>query len=82
MGAEMDVIFVVLVCLCLIVLMFAVYWQNKTIAELSSWIDMMERRLDKVQEYASAIRVRVLDIDRAVGQLQAKVEYLEKEIKR
>lgn len=78
----MEVIFVVLVCLCLVVLMAVAMWQNKTIAELSSWIDVLERRLDKVQELATSTRVRVLDIDREVGRLQAKVEYLEKEAKR
>lgn len=78
----MEVIFVVLVCLCLVVLLAGAMWQNKTIAGLSSWIDVLERRLDKVQELATSTRVRVLDIDREVGRLQAKVEYLEKEAKR
>ena len=78
----MEVIFVVLVCLCLVALLAVAMWQNKTIAELSSWIDVLERRLDKVQELATSTRVRVLDIDREVGRLQAKVEYLEKEAKR
>lgn len=78
----MEVIFVVLVCLCLVALLAGAMWQNKTIAELSSWIDVLERRLDKVQELATSTRVRVLDIDREVGRLQAKVEYLEKEAKR
>lgn len=78
----MEFIFVVLVCLCLVVLMAVAMWQNKTIAELSSWVDVLERRLDKVQELATSTRLRVLDIDREVGRLQAKVEYLEKEAKR
>lgn len=78
----MEVIFVVLVCLCLVVLLAVAMWQNKTIAELSSWIDVLERRLDKVQELADNVRVRALDIDREVGRLQSKVEYLEKETKR
>lgn len=82
MGAEMEFIFVVLVCLCLVVLLAVAMWQNKTIAELSSWIDMLERRLDKVQELADHVRISGLDVAHEVGRLQVKVEHLEKETRR
>ena len=82
MGAEMDAIFVVLVCVSLIVLMLVLLWQNKTLTELWSWVDLHSNRLDKTQSLIDSVRARLMDTDRAVGRLEAKVERLEEEIKK
>ena len=82
MGAEMDAIFVVLVCVSLIVLMLVLLWQNKTLTELWAWVDLHSNRLDKTQSLIDSVRARLMDTDRAVGRLEAKVERLEEEIKK
>lgn len=78
----MEVFLQVLVSIALVALGVAVYFQGKTIVVLRGWIELLERRLDSIHSYAECVNVKADSIDRVVGQLEAKVEHLEKEVRR
>ena len=67
MGAEMDAIFVVLVCVSLIVLMLVVLWQNKTLTEL--W----DRCADIEHRYGCALQ-KLIEVDRKIAQEITRLE--------
>lgn len=78
----MEVFSQVLVSIALVALGVAVYFQGKTIVSLREWIDLLERRLDRVQTHSECVDSKANGLVTDICKLDAKVSRLEKEVRR